>query len=133
MVSLKTVRASNALLSSSPGLTVVFAGATSGIGLAVLKTLAKYGNAPKAYIIGRSLQKFQPHLDELKSLNPEGAWVFLEAQITSLNETKRACEEIKSKESKVDVLCLSPGYLTFNSQIEGLHISASVSIQYSRP
>jgi UDP-N-acetylmuramoylalanine-D-glutamate ligase len=90
MVSIEDIQASNeALRGIPPGLVTVFAGATAGIGLGTLKAFIKHANAPKAYIIGRSKIKFSPILDELKVLNTEATFVFLEAQITLIREADR--------------------------------------------
>jgi NAD(P)-dependent dehydrogenase (short-subunit alcohol dehydrogenase family) len=132
MVSLKVVKATNAQLKSAPsGLTFFFAGATNGIGLAALTALARHGNAPVAYIVGRSQTKFQPHLDSLKKLNPEGKFIFIEAQITELKEVKRVCDRVKSEVGRLDVLCLSPGYLTLVNHREGMHHMHGLLHQHS--
>jgi NADP-dependent 3-hydroxy acid dehydrogenase YdfG len=113
MVSLKIIQASNEALKDQPsGIIAVFAGATAGIGLGTLKAFVKHANAPKAYIIGRSKIKCSPILDELKALNPEATFVFLEAQIALITEVDRVCNLIKQKEERVDLLVMSPGYLT---------------------
>ncbi len=136
MASLRDVHASNAQLSqlstlenSQKGLTFVFAGATAGIGLYTLQALARHAQdpdaPPTAYIIGRSRAKFQPQLDELRRVNPNGVWVFVEAQITLLKETERAARVIIKAErereggGRVDALVMSPGFLTFNASREG--------------
>lgn len=115
MVSLKEVRASNNTLKTNPttsSLTAVFVGATSGIGYGTLRELASHSSTPKVYIVGRSLAKFTPQLEELKSLNPNATFIFLEAQASLLKDVEKACEEIKSKENKLDLLFVSTGYLS---------------------
>ena len=119
MVNIKDVRASNAALKASKessGLVAVFVGATSGIGMGTLKQFAKYANAPKAYILGRSKKAATPLLDEIKSSNPQGTFEFIETEISLIKNIDLACDDIKSKEKKVDILFLSPGYLTLEGR-----------------
>ncbi|RFU26899.1 hypothetical protein B7463_g9453, partial [Scytalidium lignicola] len=120
MVSLKDIRSSNAIFkSTSPsGLTAVFVGATSGIGQATVKQLAKTANAPNVYIVGRSETAAAEQLDELRSLNPKGTFNFIEAQVSLMKEVDRVCDEIKSKEKKIDILFVSPGYITMGAKEE---------------
>jgi NADP-dependent 3-hydroxy acid dehydrogenase YdfG len=114
MVSITDVRASNESLKSQPqGLVAVFAGATAGIGLHTLKQLSKYATAPRVYMIGRSRAKAATLLDELKVINPEGTYVFSEGEFSLVKDVDRFSEEIKKAEERVDILCMSPGYLSF--------------------
>ncbi|KAF4627662.1 hypothetical protein G7Y89_g10490 [Cudoniella acicularis] len=135
MVSLKTVRQSNAALQAfPPGIVAVFAGATQGIGLATLKQFAKYVSGPKAYIIGRSHEKGKHIIDQLKILNPMGSFMFIEAQISKFAEVDRVCEEIKSLENHVDILCMSMGYLSLGGRVEtpeGIETNRALQL-YSR-
>jgi len=117
MVSLKDIRNSNhALQSLPPGLVAVFAGGTAGIGLGTLKAFAKNVNGPKAYIIGRSKEKASHIIDQLKIINPMGTFVFLEGQISLIKEVDRICEEIQKLETHIDILCMSPGYISLNGR-----------------
>ena len=114
MVSIKDVRASNESLKSlTPGLVAVFAGATAGIGLHSLKQLAKHTNAPRIYMIGRSKTKAKIILDELQVLNPKGTFIFYEGEFSLIKDVDRFSEEIKKAEQRVDILCMSPGFLSF--------------------
>jgi NADP-dependent 3-hydroxy acid dehydrogenase YdfG len=117
MVSLKIVRASNSTLQSlPPGLVAVFAGATAGIGLGTLTAFAQNVNAPRAYIIGRSHEKAAHIIDKLKGINPGGSFIFIEGQVSLIHDVDRICEEIKKLETHIDILCMSPGYLSFAGQ-----------------
>jgi short-subunit dehydrogenase len=117
MVSITDVRASNeSLKSQPPGLVAVFAGATAGIGLHTLKQLAKHAIAPRIYMIGRSRAKAAILLDELKVLNPEGTYIFFESEFSLVKDVDRFSEEIKKAEARVDILCMSPGYLSFSGR-----------------
>jgi NADP-dependent 3-hydroxy acid dehydrogenase YdfG len=114
MVNIKIVRNSNnSLQHLPPGLVAVFAGGTAGIGLGTLRAFAKNCNAPKAYIIGRFHEKAIRIIDNLKSINSGGSFVFIEGQVSLIHDVDRMCEEIKKLETHIDILCMSPGYLTF--------------------
>jgi NADP-dependent 3-hydroxy acid dehydrogenase YdfG len=119
MVNIKDVRKSNLafkLSGHASGLVAVFVGATSGVGMGTLKQFAKYATAPKVYVIGRSKTGATPLLNELKASNPEATFEFIETEISLIKNVDLACDEIKSKEKKVDILFMSPGYLSFNGR-----------------
>lgn len=112
MVATQEVRTWNKSLSNyPPGLVSLFAGATQGIGFATLKALAKHLPAPTVYIVGRSQEKFQEHLQELSKLNPEGTFEFLEGDVSLLKEVDRLTKEVLKREKKLDLLVLSQGAL----------------------
>ena len=115
MVAIKTVWESNAVARATvaPGFVAVFAGATNGIGLSTLKALVRNLNAPKLYVVGRSKYKFSHPLAELARLNPEASIEFVEAQLSLLKDVDLVCDVVKSKEKKLDLLYMSPGYLAF--------------------
>lgn len=120
MVNIKDIRASNLafkLSGHASNLVAVFVGATSGIGQGTLKQYAKYAQGAKAYIVGRSKSAAQPLLAELKESNPTGTFVFIETEISLIKNVDLVCEEIKAKETKVDILFLSPGFLAYGGRI----------------
>jgi NADP-dependent 3-hydroxy acid dehydrogenase YdfG len=135
MVNIKDVRKSNLafkLSGHTPGLVAVFVGATSGVGMGTLKQFAKYAQAPKVYVVGRSKTGATPLLNELKTSNPEASFEFIETEISLIKNVDLACDEIKSKEKKVDILFMSPGYLSFDgrqglsAEISSMHTSNDV-------
>jgi NADP-dependent 3-hydroxy acid dehydrogenase YdfG len=111
MVSLSTVRSSNALISSTlaPRLVAVFVGATSGIGEATLKELARYSRQPRAYFIGRSQDAADRIEAECKSLNPAGEFIFIKADVSLIRVVDQVCKQIKEKEKVINLLFLSAG------------------------
>lgn len=114
MVNIRTVRQSNAALKAGPaGLVCVCVGATSGIGASTLKELVKDLNTPTVYVIGRSRSRFSGQLTELKALNPDVVVEFVETEISLLGNVDSVCERIATKESKVDLLYMSAGFLAF--------------------
>jgi NAD(P)-dependent dehydrogenase (short-subunit alcohol dehydrogenase family) len=139
MVAIKDVRTSNATFKATKdrSLTAVFVGATSGIGMGTLKQFAKRAFAPKIYVVGRSKSAASALLEELQGSNPEATINFLETEISlikvSLSHRSEGnvliellmtfgqnvdivCEEIKSREKKLDLLFMSPGYLSFGDR-----------------
>jgi NADP-dependent 3-hydroxy acid dehydrogenase YdfG len=117
MLNLKDIRNSNRSLQSvPPGLVAVFAGATAGIGLATLQQFAKHANGPRTYIIGRSKEKGSHIIARLKTINPMGTFIFIEGQISLIKEVDRISGEIKKLEKYVDILCMSPGYLSLGGR-----------------
>ncbi|KAK9242506.1 hypothetical protein V1506DRAFT_509377 [Lipomyces tetrasporus] len=131
MVSIKDVRRSNSSLTEKPsGMVAVFVGATSGIGLGTVKQFAKYSNAPKVYVVGRSKQSATPLLHELEVLNPKGIFIFVETEISLIKNVDAVCEEIKTNEQKLDLVFVSPGFLSSEGRketSEGIDMYSSLS------
>lgn len=112
MVAIDTVRAANSSLKSGPsGLVALFVGATKGIGAATLRKLTKNLKAPTIYIVGRSKGGFSSQLSELKTLNPDASFEFLETEISLIKNVDWICKKLKETESKLDLLFMSPGLL----------------------
>ncbi len=112
MVSLKAVEESNASLQSqSTGQVALFVGATSGIAMHTLLEYARHSTKPKVYIVGRSDAKLSPLIDNLTKINPEGIYIPLIYSISLLKNVDAACAELQSKEHKLDLLLMCPGYL----------------------
>lgn len=117
MVSMKEVRVSNdSIRNETAGLKALFVGATAGIGASAVKQFALHAKAATVYLAGRSHAKATPLLDELKSLNPQATFNFIEADISLLKGVDRVCDEILAKEQKLDLLWLSQGLLSFSGQ-----------------
>ncbi|KAE9362774.1 hypothetical protein N431DRAFT_551027 [Stipitochalara longipes BDJ] len=134
MVSLAAMRASNARVSTdlAPGLVGIFIGATSGIGEDCLKAFAKHASKPRAYFVGRSQEAGHRILSELKVLNPEGSYVFRKADVSLIKIVDEVCLEIKTKETAINILCLSQGVLQmYTKTAEDLHLTVALA-HYSR-
>jgi NAD(P)-dependent dehydrogenase (short-subunit alcohol dehydrogenase family) len=117
MVSMKEVRLSNGGLEKGPaGLKALFVGATAGIGASAVKQFALNTKSPTVYLAGRSQAKAAPLLDELKSLNPQATFTFIEAEVSLLKGVDKVCDEILAKEQKLDLLWVSQGLLSFSGQ-----------------
>ena len=117
MVSLSAVQSSNARISStlSPGSVAVFVGATSGIGENSLKQFAKDSPAPRIYFVGRSQVAGDRIAGELKTLNKEGNYTFIKADVSLIKVVDDVCRNIKSKEKAINLLFLSQGSLVFHT------------------
>ncbi|MDI1485585.1 MAG: hypothetical protein OHK93_000723 [Ramalina farinacea] len=112
MVNLKLVQQSNAALkSAAPGQIALFIGATSGLGLTTLTEYARNANKPKVYIVGRDEGKLSKIIAELQKINPTATFIPIKSEIALFKNVDAACEELKSKESTLDLLVMSPGYL----------------------
>ncbi|KAK5674900.1 hypothetical protein LTS10_012312 [Elasticomyces elasticus] len=134
MVALSEVRSANAALSKiHSSSTAVFIGATRGIGLATLKAFAKHIPNPTAIIIGRNRTAFASELENLRQINPNGTYTFIESEITLIKDIDAVCETIKRKlnDSKIDLLVTSQGYISFagrETNADGL--DNSISLRY---
>ncbi|KAK1460038.1 hypothetical protein CMEL01_03037 [Colletotrichum melonis] len=114
MPSLLSVLEHNASLSArKAGFVAVFAGATSGIGLATLKVLTVSLVSPRFYVIGRSKASFALHIAALRRSNPSVSIHFIETEIALLRNVSAVCENIIRREPHVDLLYMSPGSLAF--------------------
>lgn len=137
MVSYKEIQASNALINDTTAPRVaVFVGGTSGIGKFTVRALVATGASVRIYLVGRKSSEERMHafIQELHAINPKAEVIWTEGEVTLLAETKRVCEAIKSKESRVDLLFLTTGYAPFGTRketAEGLEITQSLTY-YSR-
>lgn len=116
MVHLTAVEEQNAQFSAKrcSQRVAVFVGATHGIGAGTLETMAELLVEPTLYVVGRSEARFAPQRARLQQVNPGAKVVFVLADISSISGVDEACAMIKAAESRVDYLCMSPGYLPLN-------------------
>jgi NAD(P)-dependent dehydrogenase (short-subunit alcohol dehydrogenase family) len=121
MVSFTEIKASNALINDATAPRVaVFVGGTSGIGKLTIRALVETGTSTRIYLIGRksSEESMQAFIQELSVINSKAEIVWIEGEVSLLAETKRVCQIIKSKESRVDLLFLTTGYTPFGPRVE---------------
>jgi hypothetical protein len=119
MVNISLIKKSNNQIDeSSVPRVAVFVGGTAGIGKITLAAVAGVGISFKAYVIGRkeSEQSFKPFIDELHQANPNANVIWVEGQVSLLSEVKRICDHIKTLESEVDLLFMTPGYAPFSGR-----------------
>lgn len=111
MVSLSAIQASNANIASAlpAGLVAVFVGATSGIGETALKQFARHTRQPRIYFVGRSDEAGKRVADECRSLNKDGQYNFVRADVGLIRSVDDVCRDITAKETAINLLFLTPG------------------------
>ncbi|KAK4184684.1 hypothetical protein QBC35DRAFT_455021 [Podospora australis] len=133
MVYLAQIRISNRRIAEAlpAGLVAVFVGATSGIGLTTMRQFAKHTRQPRVYFIGRSEEAAGRITAELQSLNPSGTYFYIPADISLLQTVDHVCFELKSRETSVNLLFLTPGTMLEKDTMESLHYPSAL-LYYSR-
>lgn len=117
MVKLSLVQASNANIKATfPSPTALFVGATSGIGESALKSFVKDSEKPTIYLVGRSQSAAAGIIEVLKTSNAGGTYNYIQSDVSLLANVDTVCDQIKSKEKKLDLIVLSPGFLTFEGR-----------------
>jgi NAD(P)-dependent dehydrogenase (short-subunit alcohol dehydrogenase family) len=133
MVSLKAIRAAN---KDRPrrSYTAVFVGSTSGIGLGTIEALLENTKSSKVYIIGRSRSKFSATLERLQGIDTSAKIIFIEAQVSLLEEVTRVCSIIKAQEKEsgaIDLLWLSQGGLSLaGHQLTPEGLNSDLAVKY---
>ncbi|KAL4928797.1 uncharacterized protein BDV17DRAFT_90747 [Aspergillus undulatus] len=135
MIPLDDIAASNARIASAfpAGLVGLFVGATSGIGAGTLKAFAKHASRPRAYFVGRSRTAADAILADCKALNPEGEYIFIQADVSLIRVVDEVCDQIKAKESALNILFLTQGVPSLDRTLtsENLHLLTAL-VSYSR-
>lgn len=117
MVNLRTVLESNNRLSDAKGPQVaLFVGATSGIGLGILKEFAQHAVNPRVYIVARNVETAAPLLEELRLINPDATFEIIERNVSLIKDAEKVAEFIESKESSLDLLCMSVGFFSLDGR-----------------
>ncbi len=119
MVALDQVIGSNKRIKSTfpNGLIAVFVGGSSGIGEYTVKKLVKYAPNPRIYIVGRSQQAAHRIIQECKDIN-SGAYVeFIKADISLIQVVDNVCQQIKRKETSINLLFESQGSTGFSESM----------------
>ncbi|GLA65117.1 hypothetical protein AtubIFM56815_002906 [Aspergillus tubingensis] len=123
MVVLADIQSSNVQIATSlpEGMVALFVGATSGIGEATLKQFAKHAARPRLYFVGRKQEAANRIIAECETLNPEGKYIFISADVSLLCNVDEICRHIKDKERALNLLVLTPGIATIHNETpEGL-------------
>lgn len=122
MVLFSQVRASNSLISSKfpTRLVALFVGGTSGIGETTLKKFAKYAHSPRAYLIGRSRNSAARIIAECEDINPHGEFIFVEADVSLIRTVDEVCNEIKEKETVLNIIFMSQGVMRMDRSSQSL-------------
>lgn len=109
-------------------------GGTSGIGENSAREFIRHTIKPRVYLVGRSAEQAAALKTEFQQLNPESSVQFIQNDVSLLRNVDKACDEIKSKEDKINLLVLSAGIMTAKGRdetIEGLDKKLSLHY-YSR-
>ncbi|KAK5447756.1 hypothetical protein LTS15_009254 [Exophiala xenobiotica] len=137
MVTLQTIRKSNARIAELPeGLVALFLGATSGIGQSTLLQFAQHAVRPHIYIVARrtSAPATKGLLQRLQATNPDATYTIIEKDVSLIRETNDVVDFLKARETKLDLLFESVGFISFTGRqetIEGLEPSMTTRY-YSR-
>jgi NAD(P)-dependent dehydrogenase (short-subunit alcohol dehydrogenase family) len=135
MVAIEAIRKSNARIAELPaGLVALFLGGTSGIGQSALIQFATYAIQPRIYIAARRASATTGLLEELHEKNPGGTYTVIEKDVSLICETNDVVEFVKARETKLDLLFESVGFISFSGRqetAEGLEPSMTTRY-YSR-
>lgn len=98
----------------------VFIGATSGLGEQTAYDFAKYTTKPTIYIVGRNAKAGAKVIQRLKEINwdPECKFYFCSCDITLISEVDKLCDRILKQEFQVNLLFMTPGFLSMNGREE---------------
>lgn len=111
----------------------VFVGATSGLGEYTAYAFAKYTRQPTIYIVGRNAEAGARVISKLKEINasPEAKFTFLQGDLTLVSEADKLADIIKQRESRINLLFLSPGVTSIGGRIETKEgIDTKLAIHY---
>jgi NAD(P)-dependent dehydrogenase (short-subunit alcohol dehydrogenase family) len=132
MVNLSSIKLSNSRVDeTSIPRVAVFVGGTDGIGKLALAGLARLGLSFKAYVIGRKEKEtsFRSVIEELHQVNPVASVIWIEGEVSLLSEVKRVCDYIRTLETEVDLLFMTPGFAPFAGRQSTLSPSGSILSQ----
>ncbi|KAG8530120.1 uncharacterized protein KY384_005602 [Bacidia gigantensis] len=134
MVAISAVRASNSAVRSTIGSspTAVFAGSTEGIGYATMRAFVANTESPNIYFVGRSQQKGESVIQELKQVNDKAQYEFIAGEFTLLSDVDRMATIIIDKTSStgIDYVCVSPGFLSLGRQETKEGLDRLMTIRY---
>ncbi|KIW09153.1 uncharacterized protein PV09_00089 [Verruconis gallopava] len=100
------------------GLVGVFVGGTSGIGETTAREFVRYTTKPHVYVVGRSQEAADRLIPEFKSLNADSNIEFIKSDVSLLRNVDDVCKQLIAKEDKINLLCLSAGFFTFQGRQE---------------
>ncbi|PLN79458.1 hypothetical protein BDW42DRAFT_172861 [Aspergillus taichungensis] len=119
MVNLQAAQAHNATLKSlTSDLVAVFVGGTSGIALSTALALTRHTPSPKIYLIGRNQSAADTAIASMKTINPSAQPTFFQTDVSLLKNVDSVCAQIAAREKKVNLLFMTPGYVTLRGRDE---------------
>jgi NAD(P)-dependent dehydrogenase (short-subunit alcohol dehydrogenase family) len=95
-----------------------------GLGAQTALSLA-VGKPRRLILVGRSLTKIQPVIDEINSISPSTEVIFEELDLTSLGSVKKAAEGINGKIEKLDILVNNAGVMAvkdYEKSVDGIEM-----------
>ena len=93
-------------------------GGTSGIAESTAKQFCRFAKKPTVYLVGRNEESAARIISELRSIASDGTYAFIKKDVSLLRNVDEVCEEIKSKESKVNLLFMSSGTMSLKGREE---------------
>ena len=119
MVAIQVIRESNDRIAKLPErLVALFLGGTSGIGQSALIQFATHTVRPNIYIVARRASAVTGLLEELREKNREGTYTVIEKDVSLIRETSDVVDFVKARESKLDLLFESVGFISFSGRQE---------------
>ncbi len=117
MVALSDIHLNNtSLLTPGSGPTVALLGATGGIGLATLHAILRNTSSPIIYLVTRNAARASTLIATAQKLNTSAKIIPIETgDLTLVRDAEKAAKQIASKADRLDMLVMSPGYLSFAS------------------
>ncbi|KAH6974588.1 hypothetical protein BKA56DRAFT_554789 [Ilyonectria sp. MPI-CAGE-AT-0026] len=132
MPSLKLIRQTNSNLGSTyPEIVAVMLGATGGIGAATCRELVRQTQRPTLYIVGQNEHRASALVRELETLNPAAKISFIQSDLTLLRNVDDVCRRIVEKETKINLLFMTAGFLSLQGRVETAEgLDKMYSLQY---
>jgi NAD(P)-dependent dehydrogenase (short-subunit alcohol dehydrogenase family) len=110
------------------GRTVVLTGATSGIGRATARGLADEG--AKLILVGRTPERCEETLSELRSRTGRDDAVMLRADLSSLKEVRRLADEVLACTDRLHVLVNNAGATLLQRQLSADGLEATFATNH---
>ncbi|PMD54086.1 NAD(P)-binding protein [Hyaloscypha bicolor E] len=114
-----------AFASSVAGKTILITGPSEhGLGAQTALSLA-VGKPRRLILVGRSLTKIQPVIDEINSISPSTEVIFEELDLTNLSSVKKAAKGINGKIEKLDILVNNAGVMAvkdYEKSVDGIEM-----------
>jgi NAD(P)-dependent dehydrogenase (short-subunit alcohol dehydrogenase family) len=92
---------------------ILVTGGNSGLGKEAIQQLAQHGGPAKIYMGARSADKATAAINSIRNnlTNPTTEIVHLPLDLNSLTSVRQAAEQVKAKESRLDILMLNAGIM----------------------
>lgn len=110
---------------------IIITGATSGVGLATAKLMAKKEN--ELILVGRNLKIGNETIQLLKSNYPVEKIHFILMDLSAKKSIVKGCDEIKKLVDAVDVLINNAGYITSYHALSEDNIEMQMAVNHYAP